>query len=52
MSYDILKNLGLDHLDARSPEFLRALDRLQREAWRSLQQEDRPQGDEAETIVG
>ena len=31
MSYDILKNLGLDHLDARSPEFLRALERMQRE---------------------
>lgn len=37
MSYDILKNLGLDRVDPGSPDFLRALDRMQREAWESLQ---------------
>lgn len=40
MAYDILKNLGLDHLDARSPDFLKTLQRLQKEAWRSLQNGD------------
>ncbi|GAA0723178.1 hypothetical protein [Dokdonella soli] len=39
MSYDILKNLGLDHLDAKSPDFLKTLERMQREAWESLQQD-------------
>ena len=37
MSYDILKNLGLDHLDTRSPDFLKTLERMQREALQSLQ---------------
>jgi acyl-CoA-binding protein len=37
MSYAILKNLGLDHLDADSPDFLKALDRMQKDAWHSLQ---------------
>ena len=39
MSYDILKNLGLDRLDASSPDFLKTLERMQREAWLSLQRE-------------
>ena len=39
MSYDILKNLGLDRFDASSPDFLKTLERMQREAWLSLQQE-------------
>ncbi|MGA8278817.1 MAG: hypothetical protein WB784_11570 [Rhodanobacteraceae bacterium] len=37
MSYDILKNLGLDHLDVNSPDFLETLQRMQKEALRSLQ---------------
>ena len=40
MSYDILKNLGLDQLDTQSPDFLKTLERLQREALQSLQAED------------
>ena len=51
MSYDILKNLGLDHLDASSPDFLAALERMQKEAWLSLQQADAG-NDGVETIVG
>lgn len=39
MHYDILKRLGLDHLDTGSPEFLRVLERMQREAWESLQRD-------------
>jgi hypothetical protein len=39
MRYDILKSLGLDHLDANSPEFLKTLERMQREALESLQRE-------------
>lgn len=39
MRYDILKSLGLDHLDASSPEFLKTLERMQREAWESLRSE-------------
>ena len=39
MSYDILKNLGLDRTDTGSPEFLQMLERMQREAWESLQHE-------------
>lgn len=39
MSYDILRQLGLDHLDTRSPDFLAALERLQRDAWLRLQAE-------------
>ena len=31
MSYDILKSLGLDHLDASSPDFVKTLERMQRE---------------------
>ncbi len=54
MSYDILKNLGLDHLDAKSPEFLKALDDMQREAFRSLNARADPRldADDVETIVG
>ncbi len=53
MSYDILKNLGLDHLDASSPDFLRVLERMQKEAWQSLQQaQSSPDPDGNETIVG
>lgn len=37
MSYDILKSLGLDHLDASSPEFMKTLERMQRDAFESLQ---------------
>ncbi len=40
MSYDILKNLGLDHVDTGSPDFLKMLERMQREAWESLQRDD------------
>jgi hypothetical protein len=39
MSYDILKNLGLDRLDPNSPDFLKTLERMQREAWESLQRD-------------
>ncbi len=39
MSYDILKQLGLDRLDTNSPEFLKTLERMQREAWESLQRD-------------
>lgn len=45
MRYDILKSLGLDHLDANSPEFLTALERMQREALESLQREAEPPSD-------
>jgi hypothetical protein len=51
VSYDILKNLGLDHLDKTSPDFLKTLERMQREAWESLQRDNpnvpdsRPAGD-------
>lgn len=38
MTYDILKNLGLNPLDARSPDFLKTLERMQKEAWQSLQE--------------
>jgi hypothetical protein len=49
--YDILKNLGLDRVDAGSPDFLKTLERMQREAWQSLQGEeketpDRPPADD------
>lgn len=40
MSYDILKSLGLEHIDTRSPDFLETLERMQREALLSLQCED------------
>ncbi len=36
MSHDILKRLGLDHLDVSSPDFLHALNRMQREERESL----------------
>lgn len=36
MSHDILKRLGLDHLDVSSPDFLETLNRMQREARASL----------------
>jgi hypothetical protein len=39
MSYDILKHLGLDRLDTNSPDFLKTLERMQREAWESLQRD-------------
>jgi hypothetical protein len=54
MSYDILKSLGLDHLDASSPDFVKTLERMQREAFQSLQKEEprRDAGDHPETIVG
>jgi hypothetical protein len=53
MSYDILKNLGLDHLDATSPDFIRTLERMQKEAWQSLKREpDSASDDGPETIVG
>lgn len=35
-NHDILKRLGLDHLDVSSPDFLRALNRMQREERESL----------------
>jgi len=40
MSYDILKNLGLDRLDTRSPDFIKTLERMQREALQSLRAEE------------
>ncbi len=40
MNYDILKNLGLERADTGSPDFLRMLERMQREAWESLQRDD------------
>lgn len=39
MSYDILKNLGLEQSDPQSPDFLQVLERMQREALLSLQAE-------------
>jgi hypothetical protein len=53
--YDILKNLGLDRVDTGSPDFLKTLERMQREAWQSLQREekeapDRPPADDI--VVG
>ncbi|HEY0180171.1 MAG TPA: hypothetical protein VGC30_11155 [Dokdonella sp.] len=36
---EILKRLGLDHLDVGSPDFLKTLERMQREAWESLREE-------------
>ena len=41
MSHDILTRLGLDHLDASSPDFLKTLQRLQREAWENMQRDER-----------
>ncbi|HEY6941004.1 hypothetical protein [Dokdonella sp.] len=54
MSYDILKSLGLDHLDASSPDFVKTLERMQREAFQALQKDEqrRETGDRPETIVG
>ena len=46
MNYDILKNLGLDHIDTGSPDFLKTLERMQREAWQSLQQQEKTAPDE------
>lgn len=46
MSYDILKNLGLERVDMGSPDFLKTLERLQREAWESLQREEKNPPDE------
>ncbi|MEP7041691.1 MAG: hypothetical protein ABI843_01435 [Dokdonella sp.] len=45
MSHDILTRLGLDHLDASSPDFLKTLQRLQREAWENLQRDERAPAD-------
>lgn len=36
MSHDILKRLGLDHLDVSSPDFLNALNRMQRQEREAL----------------
>ncbi len=36
MNHDILKRLGLDHLDVDSPDFLDTLNRLQQEAREKL----------------
>lgn len=36
MNHDILKRLGLDHLDVSSPDFLDTLNRLQQEARENL----------------
>jgi hypothetical protein len=44
MSHDILTRLGLDHLDASSPDFLKTLQRLQREAWENMQRDERSPG--------
>lgn len=55
MSYDILKSLGLDHLDASSPDFVKTLERMQREAFLALQKDEQRRadaGDRPETIVG
>jgi hypothetical protein len=49
VSYDILKNLGLDRVDAGSPDFLKTLERMQREAWQSLQREERDAPDRPPT---
>jgi hypothetical protein len=50
--YDILKNLGLDRVDTGSPDFLKTLERMQREAWQSLQREEKeaPDGPPADDI--
>lgn len=40
MSHDILKRLGLDHLDVTSPDFLQTLNRLQQEARDSLKRSE------------
>lgn len=42
MSHDILKRLGLDHLDVTSPDFLKTLNRMQQEARDSLQRSEGP----------
>jgi hypothetical protein len=36
MNHDILKRLGLDHLNVQSPDFLDALNRMQQEERESL----------------
>jgi hypothetical protein len=36
MNHDILKRLGLDHLDVSSTDFLRTLNRMQQEARENL----------------
>ena len=38
MNHHILKRFGLEHLEVGSPDFLRALNRLQQEARDGLQQ--------------
>jgi hypothetical protein len=38
MNHDILKRLGLDHLNVSSPDFLNTLNRMQQEARESLRQ--------------
>jgi hypothetical protein len=47
MSHDILKRLGLDHLDVTSPDFLKTLNRLQQEARDSLQRSEAPDAHDA-----
>ena len=46
MNYDILKRLGLDHLDVNSTDFLDALNKMQkreRDAVQRLDQDERAQ---------
>jgi hypothetical protein len=38
MNHEILKRLGLDHLDVSSPDFLETLNRLQQAAREDLRQ--------------
>jgi hypothetical protein len=40
MNHDILKRLGLDHLDVSSTDFLDALNRMQRRERESLQKSE------------
>jgi len=49
MSYDILKQLGLDRFDTNSPDFLKTLERMQREAWESLQRDAQSAADFGES---
>ncbi len=40
MNHEILKRLGLDHLDVSSPDFLQTLNRMQQEARENLRQSE------------
>jgi len=42
MNHDILKRLGLDHIDVDSPDFMRTLNRLQQEAREHLRKGEVP----------